>query len=111
MRKKKPKSRRAVLGSVRRPEFFVVLVSICFYSSMAFAQEPAEQPGVEEECFKPSPLLDVNDFPGPIKKVAGFASRTLERRTVHPPHHLPGATLCAMDPSERFALLWSDWSD
>ncbi len=66
-------------------------------------QQPPDAPLQEEAtknaaapCVEPPPMVRLEDYDGPLKKVVGTFARPLERKSVHPPHYMPGAKLCTL---------------
>jgi hypothetical protein len=49
-------------------------------------------------------MVDISDYDGPFKKVVGTFARPLERKSVHPPHFLPGVALCTLSVNDKFLL-------
>lgn len=82
-------------------------------------QNQIEMPAAETHlvtCVEPAPLLSLDDYEGPLKKVAGSISRKLERKSVHQlhphhPHYKPGLKLCTLEASDKFRLFASDLVD
>jgi hypothetical protein len=62
-------------------------------------------------CFQPPPMVRIEDYDGPFKKVVGTLTRPLERRVVHPPHYKPGAKLCTLRLKDKFVLFVQDSFD
>jgi len=93
----------------------------------AYAQEvptpaPAPQPTatpLQEEaipnaaasCVQPAPMVRIEDYDGPLKKVVGTFARPLERKSVHPPNYKPGVKLCTLKFTDKFALFVQDSLD
>jgi hypothetical protein len=63
------------------------------------------------QCVQPAPMMRMEDYDGPLKKVVGTFARPLERKTVHPPHYKPGAKLCTFAPKDKFVLFVRDSFD
>jgi hypothetical protein len=81
-------------------------------------QQPAAAPLPEEAvqnaaapCVQPPPMVRLEDYDGPLKKVVGTFARPLERKAVHPPHYKPGAKLCTLNLKDKFALFVQDSID
>ena len=62
-------------------------------------------------CIQPAPMPSMSDYDGPLKKVVGTFARPLERKSVHPPHYLPGVKLCTLSLKDKFALFVQDSLD
>ena len=97
-----------------------------FTSGVLAAQEPPTQaapqkidtPSQEEAvanptapCLQPAPMVRLEDYNGPLKKVVGELARPLERKSVHPPHYKPGARLCTLTLKGKFVLFVQDSVD
>jgi hypothetical protein len=59
-------------------------------------------------CVPQPPLVRLQDYNGPLQKTVGLFSRKLELKAVHPPHGLPGVTLCSLRLDEKFLLFVRD---
>jgi hypothetical protein len=66
-------------------------------------REDAEK-NVSAPCFEPPPLVRWEDYHGPFARLVGALGRRAERTSVHPPHYRPDATLCSLEPREKFDL-------
>ncbi len=62
-------------------------------------------------CFQPPPMVRIEDYDGPFKKVVGTFARPLERKAVHPPHYKPGDKLCTLNLKDKFVLFVQDSFD
>lgn len=62
-------------------------------------------------CVKPAPMVRLEDYNGPLKKVVGTFARPLERKAVHAPHYKPGLKLCTLSVKDKFALFVQDSLD
>src|SRR5580704_5029828 len=62
-------------------------------------------------CVQPAPMVRLEDYEGPLKKVVGTFARPLERKSVHPPHYKPGLKLCTLKLKDKFALFVQDSLD
>ncbi len=62
-------------------------------------------------CVQPPPIVRIEDYDGPFKKVVGTFARPLERKSVHPPHYKPGVKLCTLTLRDKFVLFVQDSSD
>src|SRR6266851_5379885 len=81
-------------------------------------QPPPDAPLHEEAvknvaapCVEPPPMVRLEDYDGPLKKVVGTFARPLERKAVHPPHYKPGAMLCTLNLKDKFVLFVQDSVD
>jgi hypothetical protein len=92
------------------------------YAQEAPAPAPAQQPAtapLQEEaiqnaaapCVQPAPMVRIEDYDGPLKKVVGTFARPLERKSVHPPDYKPGAKLCTLTLKGKFVLFVQDSFD
>ncbi|MFI5057462.1 MAG: hypothetical protein ACHQLQ_04690 [Candidatus Acidiferrales bacterium] len=107
-------------------------MSICFQAALAVlaggvvcAQEPTAAPqqapaaplqeeatkNVAGQCVQPAPMMRMEDYDGPFKKIVGTFARPLERKTVHPPRYKPGAKLCTLGVKDKFVLFVRDSFD
>jgi len=82
------------------------------------AQQPVAAPFTEEvtknavaACVEPPPMVRLEDYNGPLKKVVGTFARPLERKSVHPPQYKPGAKLCTLTLKGKFRLFVQDSLD
>ena len=66
---------------------------------------------VATTCVQPAPMVRLEDYEGPLKKVVGTFARPLERKSVHPPHYKPGLRLCTLKLKDKFALFVQDSLD
>jgi hypothetical protein len=87
-------------------------------SAPAPAQQPAAAPLQEEAiqnaaapCVEPPPMVRIEDYNGPLKKVVGTFARPLERKSVHPPNYKSGAKLCTLTLKGKFVLFIQDSFD
>ncbi len=62
-------------------------------------------------CVQPAPMVRIEDYDGPLKKVVGTFARPLERKAVHPPNYKPGAMLCTLKLKDKFVLFVQDSFD
>ncbi len=90
---------------------FRALVGMSFLAALAglsggvvFAQGSPDPP-------QPPPMVRLEDYDGPLKKVVGTFARPLERKAVHPPHYKPGAMLCTLNLKDKFVLFVQDSVD
>jgi hypothetical protein len=73
-------------------------------------QEKAAQ-NLAVACVQPAPMVGIEDYDGPLKKVVGTFARPLERKSVHPPNYKPGVKLCTLKFTDKFALFVQDSLD
>lgn len=66
---------------------------------------------VAAPCVEPAPIVRLEDYDGPLKKVVGTFARQLERKAVHPPHYEPGVKLCTLKLKDKFVLFVQDSFD
>ncbi len=66
---------------------------------------------VAAPCVQPAPMVQLEDYDGPLKKVVGTFARPLERKAVHPPHYKPGVKLCTLTLKDKFTLFVQDSID
>ncbi|HXN51447.1 MAG TPA: hypothetical protein VN943_05870 [Candidatus Acidoferrum sp.] len=111
-----------------------ILARLCLLTALAglagavvYAQEPPapaapQQPpaapfneeatkNVAAPCVEPPPMVRLEDYDGPLKKVVGTFARPLERKAVHPPNYKPGAKLCTLNLKDKFVLFVQDSFD
>src|SRR6266478_9009197 len=62
-------------------------------------------------CVEPPPMVRIEDYNGPFRKVVGEFARPLERKSVHPRHYKPGAKLCTLQLKDKFVLFVQDSFD
>ena len=81
------------------------------------ARQPAAAPLQEEgtknaaaPCVQPPPMVRIEDYDGPFKKVVGTFARPLERKAVPLPHYT-SAKLCTLKLKNKFALFVQDSLD
>jgi hypothetical protein len=82
-------------------------------------QPPAASTPLHEEtsksvaasCVQPAPMVRLEDYDGPLKKLVGTFARPLERKAVHPPHYKPGSKLCTLHLKDKFVLFVQDSFD
>jgi hypothetical protein len=103
------------------------LTALAGLAGVAFAQEapapaptpqqPAAAPlqeatkGLAALCIQPPPMVRIEDYDGPLKKLVGTFARPLERKSVHPPNYKPGVKLCTLKFTDKFALFVQDSLD
>ena len=91
---------------------------VCAQEPPAPPQPPPAEPFTEEAtknaaapCVEPPPMVRIEDYDGPLKKVVGTFARQLERKAVHPPTYKPGAKLCTLKLKDKFVLFVQDSVD
>jgi hypothetical protein len=62
-------------------------------------------------CVEPPPMVRIEDYNGPFRKIVGEFARPLERKSVHPRHYKPGAKLCTLELKDKFVLFLQDSFD
>jgi hypothetical protein len=117
--------------SVIHRKRFRMLAGLCFLaaagpgSGMVFAQGPPTPPqeppaavlqgqavnNPATTCVQPAPMVRLEDYDGPLKKVVGTFARPLERKSVHAPHYKPGLKLCTLTLKDKFVLFVQDSID
>jgi hypothetical protein len=104
---------------------FLLASVAALVSGAVFAQEqptPPVQPSAmplpektakntQEPCIQPAPMVRLEDYDGPLRKVVGTLARPLERKSVHPPSYKPGVKLCTLKLKDKFALFVQDSLD
>jgi hypothetical protein len=87
-------------------------------SAPALAQQPITAPLQEEAiqnaaapCVEPPPMVRIEDYDGPLKKVVGTFARPLERKAVPLPHYKTGVKLCTLTLKGKFVLFVQDSLD
>src|SRR5438270_4978106 len=102
-----------------------LLVAFAGLAGMAHAQEsppnapvravtPLQEEAVKNAaapCVQPAPMVRLEDYNGPLKKVVGEFARPLERKTVQPRHYKPEAKLCTLTLKDKFILFVQDSVD
>lgn len=73
------------------------------------AQESSKN--IAAPCIQPPPMVSLQDYNGPLKKMVGVFARALERKSVHPPHFKPGVKLCSLELKDKFFLFVQDSLD
>jgi hypothetical protein len=66
---------------------------------------------VAAPCVEPPPMVRLEDYNGPLKKVVGTFAQPLERKSVHPPQYKAGAKLCTLTLKGKFVLFLQDSID
>jgi len=62
-------------------------------------------------CVQPAPMVQLEDYDGPLKKLVGTFARPLERKAVPLPNYKPGLKLCTLKLKDKFALFVQDSID
>lgn len=134
-----PKIIRKGVGGVSRPLWIRRTRSACGYlilwvailvaglagSDTVHAQDappnpppeaPADVPGQVVlnpvgQCVQPPPMVQLQDYNGPLHKVIGTFTRKLDRQSVHVPHYKPGLFLCSLEIRDKFFLFLHDSID
>ena len=90
----------------------------CAQGPQSSPQQPPAAPlqqettrNVAAPCVQPAPMVRLEDYDGPLKKIVGTLARPLERKAVHPPHYKPGLILCTLKLKDKFALFLEDSFD
>jgi hypothetical protein len=66
---------------------------------------------VAVSCVQPAPMVRLEDYDGPLKKLVGTFARPLERKAVSLPNYKPGLKLCTLKLKDKFALFVQDSLD
>jgi hypothetical protein len=77
---------------------------------------PADLPGQvvlnsAGKCVQPPPMVQLQDYDGPLHKVIGTFTRKLDRQSVRDPHYKPGLVLCSLEIKDKFFLFLRDSVD
>ena len=117
---------------MERGTHFRTLTAICFQAALAAlaggaacaqglptAPQQAPAASLREEavknaaapCVEPPPMVRIEDYNGPFRKVVGEFARPLERKSVHPRHYKLGAKLCTLELKDKFVLFLQDSFD
>ena len=77
---------------------------------------PTELPGQvvlnpSGQCAQPPPMVQLQDYDGPLHKVVGTFTRKLDRRSVRDPHYKPGVVLCSLEIKDKLFLFLRDAVD
>jgi hypothetical protein len=62
-------------------------------------------------CVQPPPMVQLQDYDGPLHKVVGTFTRKLDRLSVHDPHYKPGLVLCSLEMKDKLFLFLHDSID
>ena len=91
---------------------------VCAQEPPALPQQPPATPLQEEAskkvaapCVQPAPMVRLEDYDGPLKKVVGTFARPLERKAVPLSRYKPGVKLCTLNLKDKFALFVQDSLD
>jgi hypothetical protein len=93
---------------------------VCAQEPPALPQQPpATSAHLPEEasknvtapCVQPAPMVRLEDYNGPLKKLVGTFARPLERKAVPLPNYKPGLKLCTLKLKDKFALFVQDSLD
>jgi len=93
---------------------------VCAQEPPAPPQRPPAAPApLQEEaskkfaapCVQPAPMVRLEDYEGPLKKVVGTFARPLERKAVPLSRYRPGVKLCTLTLKDKFALFVQDSFD
>jgi len=68
-------------------------------------------PNPRTPCVQPPPIVNWQDYEGPLQKVVGAIGRRLDRKSVHAPHYKPGAVICSLTLSGKVLLFADDLYD
>lgn len=113
-------------ASRRLPVWGAVLAAVLAGSGAVLAQEtpsnpqpPSEQtnlPGqvvqnAAGKCVEPPPMVQLQDYIGPLHKVIGTFTRKLDRQSVHLPRYRPGLVLCSLEIKDKLFLFLRDSVD
>lgn len=92
--------------------------TVCAQEPPALPQQPPAAPSQEEAsknvaapCVQPAPMVRLEDYDGPLKKVVGTFARPLERKSVPLSRYRPGVKLCTLNLKDKFALFVHDSLD
>ncbi len=111
--------------SLRLIRWAPILVAGLAWTSPVCAQDsppkpppeaPADLPGQvvlnpAGQCVQPPPMVQLQDYNGPLNKVIGTFTRKLDRLSVHDPHYKPGLVLCSLEIKDKFFLFLRDSVD
>src|ERR1035437_679687 len=90
-------------GTLARMYFLAALAgqassTVCAQEPPALTQQPSAAPlqkettnNVAAPCVQPAPMVRIEDYNGPLKKVVGTFARPLERKAVQPSQYKPDA--------------------
>jgi hypothetical protein len=63
------------------------------------------------QCLQPPPMVEIQDYNGPLHKVIGTFTQKLDRLSVHDPHYRPGFVLCSLEIKDKLFLFLRDAVD
>ncbi len=63
------------------------------------------------QCVQPPPMVQLQDYVGPLHKVIGTFTRKLDRQSVRVPHYRPGFVLCSLEIKDKFFFFLRDSVD
>jgi len=104
----------------------VVLVAAIAWSAAVRAQDtppnpeppaaPVDLPGQvvlnpRGQCVQPPPMVQLQDYDGPLYKVIGTFTRKLDRLSVRDPHYKAGLVLCSLEIKDKLFLFLRDSVD
>jgi hypothetical protein len=77
---------------------------------------PADLPGQvvlnpAGTCVQPPPMVQLQDYNGPLHKVIGTFTQKLDRLSVHDPHYRTGFVLCSLEIKDKLHLFLRDSID
>ncbi len=80
------------------------------------AGAPADLPGQvvlnpAGQCVQPPPMVELQDYDGPLHKVIGTFTQKLDRQSVHDPRYKQGAVLCSLEIKDKLFLFMRDAVD
>jgi hypothetical protein len=62
-------------------------------------------------CVEPPPMVQLQDYTGPLHKVIGTFTQKLDRLSVRDPHYKPGLVLCSLEIKDKLFLFLRDSVD
>jgi hypothetical protein len=116
----------SLLVSTRLALVAVALVAALIASKAVRAQQappnpeppspPPDMPGQTVvnstgQCLQPPPMVQLQDYDGPLHKVIGTFTQKLDRLSVHDPHYRPGFVLCSLEIKDKLFLFLRDAVD
>ena len=63
------------------------------------------------QCVQPPPMVQLQDYIGPLHKIVGTFTRKLDRQSVRIPHYKAGLALCSLEIKDKFFLFLHDSVD
>jgi hypothetical protein len=69
------------------------------------------QQNASAPCLQPPPMVNWQDYQGPLQKLVGTFGRKLDRKSTHMPHYKPGDLLCSLEIKDKFMLFIGDTLD